>query len=88
MNNKLAVEIPKMYLLIIAAHGNMGDGELPDMMKIWAQKECERLGIMKDLKLMQSAHLRELGSRLRNTLGDELFGEMTKTIEETLKKIG
>ena len=39
-----SVNIPEWALLTIAVHGNMGDGELPDMMKFWARDECKRLG--------------------------------------------
>jgi len=87
MDGKLSIEIPKQYLLIIAVHGNMGDGELPDIMRIWAQNECRRLGIEKQLIELQNDHLRELEKRMRNVLGDDVMDKLTTNIKKVAKAI-
>ncbi len=45
----VTVEIPEPYLLLIAVAGKMGSGELLDSMKFWAEKECVKHGLEKDM---------------------------------------
>jgi len=87
MENKVLVEIPEFYLLTIAVYGNMGDGDLPDLMKIWAQKVCKEVGLHEEMIKMQNEKLREQEKRLRNILGDDMVNDIHNTIEDTIKKI-
>lgn len=43
------IKIPQAYLLILAARGKMGDGELPRLMQLWAEQECGRLGLRQQM---------------------------------------
>lgn len=85
INHKIS--IPEWYLLTIAVHGNMGDGELPDLMKTWAEKECRRLGLADKVKELKSERLTELKRRLTNTLGADFVGDVEMMIEGTMKKL-
>ena len=40
MANLVNVNIPKYYLLQLAAHGNMGTGKVAAGMRVWAEKRC------------------------------------------------
>jgi len=79
------VEIPEVYLLTIAVHGNMGSGELPDLMKAWALKECKRAGLEKRVKALQEERLKELAKRLRNTLGDDFMDKVDVELNKVSK---
>jgi hypothetical protein len=79
------VEIPELYLLILAVHGNMGDGEIPGLMKAWARGECERLELREELMRMQNERVRELRDRiLKVEGGKELVAAVDKTIKDVL----
>jgi hypothetical protein len=71
MSNKHAIEMPEVYLIILAAHGNMGDGEIPTSMKFWAQGEVRRLGLDDKLRKTQEDYTKQLMAQLKNTLGDD-----------------
>jgi len=85
---KHTVEIPELFLLVIAIHGNMGDGELPDLMKIWARGECGRLGLSEKFRELQKECLDELRLRLRNTLGNDLMNDLENEIDKVTGIIG
>lgn len=68
---KITVDIPDGYLLHIATYGRMGTGEFSDLMKTWAEKECEKAGLGEKLKKLQLEKLRELRQSIRNVLGDD-----------------
>lgn len=87
MSNKHTITIPEFYLLTLAVHGNMGDGEIPDLMKRWARQECERLGLGAELRKLQEERRAELNRRLRNTLGDEFVDKIENTINKTMDKL-
>ena len=87
MNDKLTVEIPEYFLLTIAVHGSMGDGELPALMRIWAQNECRRLGLDGKLKELQDERLRDLEKRIRNVMGDDAMDELAGKIDKVAKAI-
>ena len=87
MDNKLTVEIPEYFLLTIAVHGNMGDGELPDLMRIWAQNECRRLGLDGKLKELQDERMRDLEKRIRNVMGDDAIDDLADKIGKVAKAI-
>lgn len=81
------VTIPEFYLLTLAVHGNMGDGEIPDLMKNWAKRECERLNLGVELQKLQEQRRLELNQRLRNSLGDEFVDKIESTINQTITKL-
>lgn len=83
MSNKHAIEMPEVYLIILAAHGNMGDGEIPTTMKYWAQGEVRRLGLDAKLRQAQDEHSRQLMQRVKNVLGDDGM----KAIGASLKQL-
>jgi hypothetical protein len=85
MTDKLTVEIPEFFLLTIAVHGNMGGGELPDIMRVWAQNECQRLGLMDKYVQLQKDRLRELEKRIRNVLGNDAVDKLNSDIRKAAK---
>jgi len=80
MSEKVRVEIPVTYLLIIACYGNMGDGELPDLMRNWAERKCKELGHAEDLRKMKEEKILTLKTRLTNVLGEKLVGKLEEEI--------
>lgn len=62
------VEIPESFLVMIAACGKMGDGELLRFHQFWAQGECSRLGLDDKVREYQKSVVAELKSRLKNTI--------------------
>lgn len=64
----IQVDIPENYLLIIADYGTMGSGELPDSMRLWAQKICIENGLDGKLKELQENNVKELKARIKNIL--------------------
>ena len=81
------VSIPQSFLLTLGAHGNMGDGELPSLMRIWAQRECQRLGLSKELKDLQAERIRDLQKRLTNVLGKDAVTMIEATVNEAIDKL-
>jgi uncharacterized protein (DUF3820 family) len=81
------VDIPENYLLIIAAHGNMGDGELPGLMKVWAQRICQEQGLDSKLRDFQMDRTKELRSRLSNVLGTGAMEEIDASISKAVHKL-
>ena len=73
-----SVNIPEWALLTIAVHGNMGDGELPDMMKFWARDECKRLGLGEKLEELQEERFQEMRQRMTKVLGPEVIGKIER----------
>jgi hypothetical protein len=65
----------------------MGDGELPDLMCNWAERQCRGNGLSDRLARRKQQKLDALSKRLRNVLGDDLFEDMTKIIDKTMGKI-
>lgn len=74
------VSIPEWALLTIAVHGNMGDGELPDMMKDWATGECKRLGLDDKLEAERAERYAQLRARLANLLGDDVIEKIDQEV--------
>ena len=87
MSEEYMVRIPKFYLLTLAVHGNMGDGELPGLMRTWAERECQKLGLTKEMRQLQDSHLKELQVRLTNVLGKDMVEQINTTISEAIKKL-
>lgn len=86
-NKEHNTAVPQSFLLIIAAHGNMGDGELPALMRVWAQRECARLGLMSELKTLQEERIRELSQRLTNVMGKEPMDWIKSEIDRAVEKL-
>lgn len=84
---KVQVEIPIEFLLTVAVWGNMGDGELPDLMCNWAQRLCKENGLSDQLAERRRKKTEALSKRLKNVLGNDLFDKMTGIIDETMGKI-
>jgi len=89
MERKVSVYMPVEWLLILAVHGNMGDGEIPDLMKRWAIEKLRESGFHGRYKKMQEERLIELKKRIANVIGqdkvDQIEGEC-KMAAEYLKK--
>ena len=77
---KHSVEISEEYLLQIATCGKMGSGELTEMMRLWAERECNRLGLSGKLLELQIAKVKELRESLRNIIGDDNIKVIDKSI--------
>lgn len=84
---KHKIEIPENYLLLIAVGGNLGDDKLPGCMRIWAQGECEKLGLSGKVKTSQTVYLNELKTRLKNKLGEDNFKLLENSLEAIIKNI-
>lgn len=83
----LFVTMPKWFLLTLAVHGNMGDGELPKLIQIWAQNECKRLEIWDEFVLLQKEKTQELEQRLRNVFGDDSIDKLVNEISRVGRAI-
>lgn len=86
-DKKHTIEIPEYYLLTIAVHGKMGDGELPDLMRTWASRLCRELGLEDELQKLQDERLQELKRRLQNTFGDEFVAKVEIVTKQTVQKL-
>ena len=82
------VIMPEYYLLVIAVYGNMGDGELPELMKQWASSECRRLGLNNKLEELRAEKLKNIEKIIANIVGkhrtEEIAGFINKTIDELI----
>lgn len=85
--NNVSIQIPKFYLLTIAAYGNMGDGELPDIMRKWAERSCLELGLGDQFRIMQQEKISEMRLRLKNVLGEEFVSEIDGMIGKIAEKL-
>ena len=81
----ITVDIPVEYLLTIAVYGTMGDGRLPEIMHVWAQKACEKNGLHEQMVDLQIEHMKELEIRIRNTLGDTAIQQIHASIDAAVK---
>jgi hypothetical protein len=86
LDKKYSVEIPEWYLLTIATWGNLGDNELPELMQLWAEKECNRLGLKEKLSAERKLKLEILTQRMKRTLGNELTEEITDYVNQAVDK--
>lgn len=60
MGREYTVEIPEAYLLGIAAYGSLGGSKTAGLTQVWAEKECERLGLHDQLVELQNRNLERL----------------------------
>lgn len=70
------VEIPEIYLLILAVYGNMGDGQIPKFMQDWATRECLRLGLHDKLEKERQERYQELKQRVANVIGAQAIEQI------------
>jgi len=70
------IEIPEAFLLILAAHGNMGDGKLPSFMQSWAESECQRLGIQDKMLIEKEKRYQQAVRRAKAILGSNTVAEI------------
>ena len=82
-NTDIQVVIPKQILLTLAVYGNMGDGELPKIMQVWAERECLRVGLSEEVRLAREERYLELKRRVRNVVGSDVIGKL-EVFGETL----
>jgi len=87
MSQNHSIEIPEFYLLTIAVYGNMGDGELPDLMSTWARRLCKELSLDDELRKLQEERRLELRRRLQNVLGKDAVEEIETTIDQVTRKL-
>lgn len=80
MDNKITIEIPINYLIQIAVYGNMGTGDLPDSIKLWATKKLTETGYDKQLKEAQRERLDQLRESIKNVLGKEEVQKIDEAI--------
>lgn len=83
-NDKITIEIPVFYLLQIAVYGNMGTGELPDLMKIYAQRILRGNGYSDILREEQDKSLKQLRNNLKNVLGNEGMSKIDSALQDAV----
>lgn len=86
-DGKHLIVIPGIYLIQIAACGNMGDGKLMDTMKIWAQRECKELGLDSKVKKVQEGNLNKLRERMKNILGEKGITKLDFALNGMINKL-
>lgn len=87
MSNKIQVEMPDWFLLTIAVHGDMGSGDLSDLMQSWAREQCEKHGLGKRLRELQEENIAELRKRIANVLGRNAVEQLERDIDEAVSII-
>lgn len=85
--NKHKIEMPELYLIIIATYGKLGTGDTPRLMQLWAKQECKRLGLTDKLREMQRRNIIELRQQIKNTLGKETLDSLDKTMNDMINKL-
>ena len=84
------IQIPEAYLLILAAQGKMGSGEIPKMMQRWAEEACEQLGLQQKMLDEKRRNYEEVKARAQNILGSNTVAEVENKVAVlagVLKKI-
>ena len=71
MKDNLMVKIPVEWLLTLAVHGNMGDGEIPDIMQRWAKNKLIEAGYQKEYSDRQREKIKEATQKIKNIIGDD-----------------
>lgn len=84
---KHSVEMPESFLMTIATHGNLGDGDLPRLMQIWAENECKRLNITDDLLKMKHEKYKMLKEQVSNLLGSDTVERIEKAVSDAAPAI-
>ena len=79
-DDTLRVNIPIEWLLILATHGNMGTGQIPDIMKRWAKAKLCDAGYKDIYMQCQQEKIRQLTQNLKNVTGEEFTDYSLKAI--------
>lgn len=82
----ITIDIPVYYLIQFAVSGNMGTGNLPDLIKVWAQRILREKGYSDLLKEEQKQNLEKLRKSLSNVVGKENMEKIDNAISDA--KIG
>lgn len=72
------VEIPESFLVTLSVYGNMGDGDLPKVMQLWAERECARLGLTDKVKTERENRYQELKRRVTNIMGSDTVDRLER----------
>ena len=78
MQKNHSVEIPESLLLILASRGNMGDDRIPKIMQLWAERECERLGLAEKVLQEKARNYAEIKARVSAIIGSDTIEEVEK----------
>jgi len=76
-----------MFLLSVATYGHMGTGELPEIMRAWAEKQCKLLGLSNELDQLKVQKVEQLRSSITNILGKEAMETIDREIASTLERL-
>lgn len=80
MDKTLTVKIPVEWLLILATQGNMGSGEIPDIMQRWAKDQLIQSRYQQEYSDRQKEVMQETLQRLKNVIGDDETAKVMKAI--------
>mgnify|MGYP003551818683 CR=1 FL=1 len=80
MQKNHSVEIPESLLLILASRGNMGDDRIPKIMQLWAERECERLGLAEKMIQEKARNYEEVKARAAAILGASTVKEVEERV--------
>ena len=87
MSDKVTVEIPKIWLLTLAGHGNMGSGDIPKLMQTWAETVCRENGLEEQMLEAKAQHFKELRDRLSNTMGSDTLESIESRVGQMLSRL-
>jgi len=90
LEQKLNIEMPVIYLLVLAIGGDMWTSKVSDFMRIWAERVCVANGYEKELKIIQLEKLVKHKVCLKTILGEELMKKLedgTNEVSRALESI-
>lgn len=85
--DEISVKIPVHFLIQIATYGDMGKGELPDLMKRFADRVLRDAGYMEELSKAIKEKMNDLRVGLRNVLGDEGMNKIDEALGDAVAGI-
>jgi hypothetical protein len=83
----VTVEMAVDDLVRIATHGELGTGQLGDLMKAWAIRECGKQGLLEELKQSQNAKLLAIRENLKRVIGPELVSGIDAAVTAAAAKL-
>lgn len=66
----------------------MSDGELPKLMQLWAEKECERLGLRQVMLEEKNKLYQETKARAAAILGSHTVEDLESAVRGLALKLG
>ena len=81
-NDKIMIEIPVYYMGIIATHGNMGTGDLPDTLKYFFTRLLVNNGYGDLLAEMQKEKIAQLRKSLSNVVGKDGMQKIDSALDD------